>query len=70
MPDITVDILASRAVCLGENVVCDGFVPDYDFRVQTHLHDDHMADFDQSKGLESQLRSQIKKNSHDAGYNG
>lgn len=47
-----VDVLSSGAICLGRNVVCDGFVQDYDFRVQTHLHDDHMADFDRSKGLQ------------------
>lgn len=39
-------------MCLGANVVCDGFVDGYRFRVQTHLHDDHMADFDRSKGLQ------------------
>ena len=47
-----VDVLASGAVCLGANVVCDGFVDGYKFRVQTHLHDDHMSDFDRSKGLQ------------------
>lgn len=39
-------------MCLGPNVVCDGFVDGYRFRVQTHLHDDHMSDFDRSKGLQ------------------
>lgn len=47
-----VDVLASGAVCLGTEVVCDGFVEGYRFRVQTHLHDDHMSDFDRSKGLQ------------------
>ena len=47
-----VDVLDSGAVCLGANVVCDGFVDGYRFRVQTHLHDDHMSDFDRSKGLQ------------------
>lgn len=47
-----VDVLKSGAVCLGANVVCDGFVDGYQFRVQTHLHDDHMGDFDLSKGLQ------------------
>lgn len=47
-----VDVMASGAVCLGENIVCDGFVDGYRFRVQTHLHDDHMSDFDRSKGLQ------------------
>ena len=48
----TVDVMASGAVCLGANVVCDGFMDGYKFRVQTHLHDDHMGDFDRSKGLQ------------------
>lgn len=46
------DVLSSGAVCLGPNVVCDGFVDGYQFRVQTHLHDDHMGEFDRSKGLQ------------------
>ena len=52
MSEKTVDVLASGAVCLGFNVVCDGFVQGYDFRVQTHIHDDHMANFNRSKGLQ------------------
>ena len=39
-------------MCLGTDVVCDGFVDGYRFRVQTHVHDDHMSDFDRSKGLQ------------------
>lgn len=54
---MNVDVLASGAVCLGPNVVCDGFVPDYEFRVQTHLHDDHMAHFERSKGLQDLFMS-------------
>src|SRR5688572_22043183 len=52
MPDPAVDVLASGAVCLGTNVVCDGFINGYKVRVQTHLHDDHMGEFDRSKGLQ------------------
>lgn len=52
MSSATVDVLASGAVCLGANVVCDGFVSGYQFRVQTHLHDDHMGEFERSKGLQ------------------
>ena len=54
---MSVDVLASGAVCLGCNVVCDGFVLGCDYRVQTHLHDDHMADFERSKGLQDLLMS-------------
>lgn len=53
----TVDVLASGAVCLGSKVVCDGFIQNYPFRVQTHVHDDHMVDFDTSKGMQDILMS-------------
>ena len=45
-----VDVLGSGAVCLGSKVVCDGFADGYLFRVQTHIHDDHMNEFNRSKG--------------------
>lgn len=35
---------------MGTNVICDGFVEGYSYRIQTHVHDDHMADFNTSKG--------------------
>lgn len=57
MSSAQVDVLASGAVCLGPDVVCDGFVQSCRFRVQTHLHDDHMADFHRSKGLQDILLS-------------
>lgn len=52
MSSVAVDVLESGAVCLGASIVCDGFVSSYKFRVQTHLHDDHMGDFERSKGLQ------------------
>jgi putative mRNA 3-end processing factor len=57
MPDPIVDVLASGAVCLGPKVVCDGFAEGYPYRVQTHIHDDHMSDFDRSKGFQDFLMS-------------
>ena len=57
MPDPIVDVLESGAVCLGSKVVCDGFAEGYPFRVQTHIHDDHMGDFDKSKGFQDFLMS-------------
>ena len=57
MPDPIVDVLATGAVCLGSKVVCDGFAEGYPFRVQTHIHDDHMGDFDKSKGFQDFLMS-------------
>ncbi len=53
----TVDVLASGAVCLGPNVVCDGFADQFAFRIQTHVHEDHMSDFDKSKGFQDILMS-------------
>ena len=57
MPDPIVDVLASGAVCLGSKVVCDGFAEGYPFRVQTHVHADHMSEFDKSKGFQDFLMS-------------
>lgn len=37
------------ALVLGENISCDGFASDKKIRVQTHIHQDHMADFNTSK---------------------
>ncbi len=52
-----VDVFDNGAVCLGSNVVCDGFVEGYSFRAQTHIHEDHMGDFDRSKGFQDLLMS-------------
>lgn len=52
-----VDVLDSGAVLLGENVVCDGYAHGREFRVQTHIHDDHMDEFDRSKGCQDVLLS-------------
>lgn len=48
----TVDVMDSGAVVLGDNVVCDGYAPGREFRVQTHVHDDHMGEFNRSKGCQ------------------
>ncbi|MDE0008183.1 MAG: hypothetical protein OXS50_07885 [Gammaproteobacteria bacterium] len=55
MTEYLIDVLDSGAVCLGSSVVCDGFADGFEFRVQTHIHDDHMAGFDRSKGLQDLL---------------
>jgi hypothetical protein len=52
-----IDVMGSGGVLLGSNVVCDGFHCERRFRVQTHVHDDHMADFDTSKGFQDLLMS-------------
>lgn len=51
------DVFDSGAVRLGTNVVCDGFVEGYSFRIQTHVHDDHMSDFNTSKGMQDLFMS-------------
>lgn len=53
-----VDVLASGAILLGADVVCDGFHRDRRLRVQTHVHDDHMVDFDTSKGFQDLIMSE------------
>ena len=45
-----VDVFENGAVRLGSKTVCDGYVMGYPFRVQTHIHDDHMSEFNRSKG--------------------
>lgn len=47
-----VDVFDNGAVRLGANLTCDGYAEGFDFRVQTHVHDDHMGDFNRSKGLQ------------------
>ena len=54
---VIIDVLASGTVCLSSEVVCDGFADGYPFRVQTHIHDDHMSQFERSKGLQDILMS-------------
>ena len=45
-----IEVYASGAISLGPNVCCDGFLSEAALRVQTHLHTDHMSQFDTSKG--------------------
>jgi putative mRNA 3-end processing factor len=56
-----VDVASSGAVFLGDQVVCDGFQRDRPIRVQTHVHDDHMADFESSKGFQDLYMSEATK---------
>lgn len=57
MSHLAVDVLGNGTVCLGSNIVCDGYAENRPFRVQTHVHDDHMGDFDKSKGLQDLFMS-------------
>lgn len=45
-----IEISSYGAIILGPDVVCDGFRFGCTARVQTHIHDDHMAGFESSKG--------------------
>ena len=56
-----VDVTSSGAVLLGDHVVCDGFQRDRACRVQTHVHDDHMRDFERSKGLQTLYMSEATR---------
>ncbi len=44
------DVAASGAVLLGPRISCDGFHYSSDVRIQTHIHADHMLEFETSKG--------------------
>ncbi len=57
MSDFSADVFDSGAVRLGSHVICDGFVEGYSFRIQTHIHDDHMMDFNTSKGRQDLFMS-------------
>lgn len=52
-----VEITGSGAVKLGPHVVCDGFYYGTKMRVQTHVHADHLADFETSKGYQDIISS-------------
>ncbi len=56
-----VDVAASGGVLLGSSIVCDGFQSDRPVRVQTHVHDDHMADFETSKGFQDLYMSEATR---------
>ena len=57
MPRPSVDVFDNGTVRLGSKTVCDGYAGGYPFRVQTHVHDDHMGEFDKSKGLQDLFMS-------------
>ena len=57
MTHLAVDVLENGAVCLGAKTVCDGYAENRPFRIQTHVHDDHMGEFDKSKGLQDLFMS-------------
>ena len=44
-----VQLKADGTILLGDNFSCDGFSYQCPFRIQTHIHQDHMVDFNTSK---------------------
>ena len=55
------DVSPNGGVVLGGVVVCDGFIANAAVRVQTHIHADHMTDFESSKGYHTILMSEPTK---------
>ena len=58
MSDPHVDVFENGTVRLGENTLCDGYVDGFPYRIQTHIHEDHMGEFDRSKGFQDLFMSQ------------
>src|SRR5262249_38014180 len=56
--DFPIDVFPSGAVVLGDRISCDGFHRDYQVRVQTHVHLDHMDSFETSKGSQNIFMSE------------
>lgn len=61
MTSVAIDVSAHGAVMLGDKVTCDGFIFGFPYRVQTHIHEDHMESFDSSKGYQHILMSEATK---------
>lgn len=56
-----IELSCNGAIKLGHDVTCDGFVDGYEYRVQTHIHDDHMVHFDRSKGFQKIIMSKATR---------
>lgn len=61
MSSSLIDISCNGAIKLGQNVTCDGFVYGYEYRIQTHIHDDHMNRFDSSKHFQTIIMSEATR---------
>ena len=55
------DVSPSGTIILGPDVTCDGFRSEYSTRIQTHVHDDHMREFETSKGYQDILMTEPTK---------
>ena len=61
MNTLQIDVSCHGAIKLGEDVTCDGFVDGYAYRVQTHVHLDHMTHFNTSKGFQTIIMSKATR---------
>lgn len=61
MSDDLVGMKRDGAILLGKHVSCDGFSSGHAFRVQTHVHADHMNGFDTSKANQTLLMSEATR---------
>lgn len=48
-------VRSDGCIRLGNKVTCDGFAADVPIRIQTHVHQDHMKDFNRSKGSQKRI---------------
>jgi putative mRNA 3-end processing factor len=56
-----IDVTAGGAVHLGRDITCDGFSFEAQARIQTHVHEDHMDEFDSSKGFQHIFMSEATR---------
>lgn len=56
-----IDVTAGGAVHLGKDITCDGFSFDAKVRIQSHIHEDHMDEFDTSKGFQHIFMSEATR---------
>jgi putative mRNA 3-end processing factor len=56
-----IDVSPNGSVLLGSAVSCDGFHYGRPYRVQTHVHWDHLNDFETSKGIQRIFMSDASK---------
>jgi putative mRNA 3-end processing factor len=52
---LPVYVRADGCIGLGTKVTCDGFAVDVPIRIQTHVHYDHLTNFDRSKGAQKRI---------------
>jgi putative mRNA 3-end processing factor len=69
MISLPIDVTPRGAVRLGDDITCDGFVAGPRYRIQSHVHTDHMSGFNTSKGAQDILTSGATRDLLIAEYN-